>query len=156
IGYELLDYPQLKQQLGHISMAMTKWYARNSWSFKKIYTEVQNMRNAKCSQLIARLYSKLANKERLAGGLGTGLVRDTMKDRNYFSKAENQRKLDATYWEEQIKTGKVHIHAIGQGMYCTKRTCAMRASIDLSECVGCAWDIIEDALTAESLRMTAM
>ncbi len=32
----------------------------------------------------------------------------------------------------------------------------MRASIDLSECVGCAWDIIEDALTAESLRMTAM
>ncbi|EMF8783518.1 site-specific integrase [Vibrio vulnificus] len=156
IGYELMDYPQLKQQLGHISMAMTKWYARNAWSFKKIYTEVQNMRNAKCSKLIARLYSKLANKERLAGGLGAGLVRDTMKDRNYFSKDENQRKLDATYWEEQIKTGKVHIHAIGQGMYCTKRTCAMRASIDLSECVGCAWDIIEDALTAESLRMTAM
>ncbi|CAH8233094.1 hypothetical protein VAE308_250003 [Vibrio aestuarianus] len=114
------------------------------------------MRNAKCSKLIARLYSKLANKERLAGGLGAGLVRDTMKDRNYFSRDENQRKLDATYWEEQIKTGKVHIHAIGQGMYCTKRTCAMRASIDLSECVGCAWDIIEDALTAESLRMTAM
>ncbi|MDH5909203.1 hypothetical protein L8S02_14405 [Vibrio aestuarianus] len=106
--------------------------------------------------MIARLYSKLANKERLAGGLGAGLVRDTMKDRNYFSRDENQRKLDATYWEEQIKTGKVHIHAIGQGMYCTKRTCAMRASIDLSECVGCAWDIIEDALTAESLRMTAM
>ncbi|MFS1901566.1 hypothetical protein BCU43_009110 [Vibrio lentus] len=156
IGYELMDYPQLKQQLSHVSMAMTKWYARNAWSFKKIYTEVQNMRNAKCSKLIARLYSKLANKERLAGGLGTGLVRDTMKDRDYFSKRENQRKLDATYWEDQIKTGKVHIHAIGQGMYCTKRTCAMRASIDLSECVGCAWDIIEDALTAESLRMTAM
>ncbi|CAH8233108.1 hypothetical protein VAE308_250004 [Vibrio aestuarianus] len=46
-----MDYPQLKQQLGHISMAMTKWYARNAWSFKKIYTEVQNMRNAKCEML---------------------------------------------------------------------------------------------------------
>jgi hypothetical protein len=56
----------------------------------------------------------------------------------------------------EIKTGKVHIHAIGKGMYCTKLQCAMRVEIDLSECTDCVWDIIEDVYSVESLRMTAM
>jgi len=156
IGFELMDFPQLKQQLGHISIAMTRWYARNAHSFKKLYAEIKGERTQHMSKTLARIYNRLANKERLAGGLGKSLSKVTIENENFFSEGINNRKLDANFWESEIKTGKVHIHAIGKGMYCTKRQCAMRASIDLSEFTDCAWGVIEDASTAESLRMTAM
>jgi hypothetical protein len=156
IGLELMDFPQLKQQLGHISIAMTRWYANNAHSFKKLYGEIQDERTQRLSRTFARIYNRLANKERLAGGLGNSLSKTTMANQSFFSEGINNRKLDADFWESEIKTGKVHIHAIGKGMYCTKRQCGMRVAIDLSECTDCAWDIIEDALSVESLRMTAM
>jgi len=156
IGLELMDFPQLKQQLGHISMVMTRWYANNAHSFKKLYSEVEDERTLLTSAIFSRIYNKLANKERLAGGLGKSLSKATIENENFFSEGINDRKLETKFWLSEIKTGKVHLHAIGKGMYCTKRQCAMRASIDLSECNDCAWDIIEDARSVESLRMTAM
>ncbi|MEM5553094.1 hypothetical protein WNY63_20455 [Pseudoalteromonas neustonica] len=36
IGYELCSFPALKQQFSHVSMAMTRWYARNASSFQKM------------------------------------------------------------------------------------------------------------------------
>ena len=36
IGYELCNYPQLKQQFSHVSMAMTRHYAKNASKFQKI------------------------------------------------------------------------------------------------------------------------
>ena len=156
IGLELMDFPQLKQQLGHISIAMTRWYARNAHSLKKIFGEVKEEREERSARVMSRAYNKLANKERLAGGLGKSLLKEVIENENYFVQGVNNRKLTARFWKEEIKTGKVHIHAVGKGMYCTKRQCAMRAAIDLSECTDCGWDIIEDASEAESIRMTAM
>ncbi|WP_135458716.1 site-specific integrase [Vibrio echinoideorum] len=156
IGLELMDFPQLKQQLGHISIAMTRWYARNAHSLKKIYGEIKEERTERSAKALARTYNKLANKERLAGGFGKSLLKEIIENENFFEQGINDRKLSSRFWKEEIKTGKVHIHAIGKGMYCTKRQCAMRSAIDLSECRDCGWDIIEDASTAESIRMTAM
>ncbi|HDY7934651.1 TPA: site-specific integrase [Vibrio vulnificus] len=156
IGLELMDFPQLKQQLGHISIAMTRWYARNAHSLKAIYSEVREERINRSAIVFADSYLKLANRERLAGGLGKSLSKELVENENYFKEGLNNRKLSVDYWKNEIKTGKVHIHAIGKGMYCTKRQCAMRASIDLSECTDCAWDLIDDASSAESIRMTAM
>ncbi|RZP53888.1 site-specific integrase [Vibrio vulnificus] len=156
IGLELMDFPQLKQQLGHISIAMTRWYARNAHSLKKIYGEIEEERVERSAKILSRTYNKLANKERLAGGLGKNLLKEVIENENYFEQGVNNRKLAARFWKEEIKTGKVHVHAVGKGMYCTKRQCAMRAAIDLSECTDCGWDIIEDASEAESIRMTAM
>ena len=36
IGYELCNFPQLKQQFSHVSMAMTRHYAKNASKFQKI------------------------------------------------------------------------------------------------------------------------
>lgn len=49
-----------------------------------------------------------------------------------------------------------HLHAIAPGMYCTNTQCSMRINIDLSECVDCEYDFIENAVYAESSRMDAM
>lgn len=156
IGLELMDFPQLKQQLGHISIAMTRWYARNAHSLKKIFGEIKEEREERSARVMSRTYNKLANKERLAGGLGKNLLKEVIENANFFEQGVNNRKLSSRFWKEEIRTGKVHVHAIGKGMYCTKRQCAMRAAIDLSECTDCGWDIIEDASEAESVRMTAM
>ncbi len=156
IGLELMDFPQLKQQLGHISIAMTRWYARNAHSLKTMYSEIKEERINRSANVFADSYKRLANSERLAGGLGKSLSKEIMENENYFEEGLNDRKLSVDYWKQEIKTGKVHIHAIGKGMYCTKRQCAMRAAIDLSECTDCAWDLIDDASSAESIRMTAM
>ncbi|HCG7359124.1 TPA: site-specific integrase [Vibrio parahaemolyticus] len=156
IGLELMDFPQLKQQLGHISIAMTRWYARNAHSLKKIFGEIKEEREVRSAKVMSRTYNKLANKERLAGGFGKNLLKEVIENANFFEEGINNRKLSFRFWKEEIRTGKVHVHAIGKGMYCTKRQCAMRAAIDLSECTDCGWDIIEDASEAESIRMTAM
>lgn len=156
IGLELMDFPQLKQQLGHISIAMTRWYAKNAHSLKKIFGEIKEEREERSARVMSRTYNKLANKERLAGGLGKNLLKEVIESANFFDQGVNGRKLSPRFWKEEIRTGKVHVHAIGKGMYCTKRQCAMRAAIDLSECTDCGWDIIEDASEAESIRMTAM
>ncbi|MDD1828376.1 hypothetical protein LRP52_40055 [Photobacterium sp. ZSDE20] len=156
IGLELMDFPQLKQQLGHISKAMTRWYARNAHSFKTLYSELSEERVNRSSRTLARIYNRLANKERLAGGYGKNLSKEIIENNNYFNEGVNDRKLTSEYWKEQVQSGKIHIHAIGKGMYCTKISCSVRAAIDLSECTGCAWDILEDATVAESSRMTAM
>jgi integrase len=157
IGYELLSFPQLKQQLGHLSLEMTRWYAMNSSSFQKIYREVATERNKQQAEVLARIYNRMANSERIAGGLGLSLTDLVTKEgKLHFEKTENKRKLSAEYWQAEIKANRAHIHAIAPGMYCTKSECAMRISIDLSECVDCGWDLIEDVVYAETARMDAM
>lgn len=157
IGYELLSFPQLKQQLGHLSLEMTRWYALNASSFQKMYREVKTERNKQQAEVLARIYNRMANKERIAGGLGLSLTDLVTKEgKLHFEKTENKRKLSSEYWETEIKANRAHIHAIAPGMYCTKRECDMRISIDLSECVDCGWDLIEDVVFAETARMDAM
>lgn len=157
IGYELLSFPQLKQQLGHLSLEMTRWYAMNASSFQKIYREVKAERNKQQADVLARIYNRMANKERIAGGLGLSLTDLVTKEgKLHFEKTENKRKLSSEYWQTEIKANRAHIHAIAPGMYCTKSACDMRISIDLSECVDCGWDLIEDVVYSETARMDAM
>ncbi|WP_323066399.1 hypothetical protein [Aeromonas jandaei] len=157
IGYELLSFPQLKQQLGHLSINMTRWYAMNASSFQKIFREVTIERTKQQSNVFSRIYNKIANNERIAGGLGLSLTELMKADGTlHFEKTENKRKLSSEYWQNEIQSNRSHIHAIAPGMFCTKRECAMRISIDLSECVDCSWNIIEDVSYVETIRMNAM
>lgn len=157
IGYELLSFPQLKQQLGHLSMQMTRWYAMNASSFQKIYREVATERNKQQADTLARIYNRMANNKRIAGGLGLSLTDLVTKEgKLHFERTENKRKLSSEYWQAEIKANRAHIHAIAPGMYCTRNECSMRISIDLSECVDCGWDLIEDVVFAETARMDAM
>lgn len=157
IGYELLSFPQLKQQFSHYSMAMTRWYARNAHSFEKFYKEIENERVLQQSDVLVRIYNKLANKERIAGGKGKTLLNEvTSTDSLYFKESVNNRKLSRLYWEKEIKDKRMHIHAIAPGMYCTNNKCSMRINIDLSECVDCEFDLIESATYAEASRQAAM
>ncbi|MGR5488812.1 site-specific integrase, partial [Vibrio alfacsensis] len=70
IGYELCNYPQLKQQFSHVSMAMTRHYAKNASKFQKIRqkkktlaNEIDEERIDQKARVYLSIYEKLANKE---------------------------------------------------------------------------------------------
>jgi integrase len=157
IGYELCSFPALKQQLSHLSMAMTRWYARNAHSFEQLYSEIKKERITQKAEIFARIYQKMANGERIAGGKGQAMIAEISREgESYFEDGVNKRKLSVEYWIEQLTNGKAHLHAVAPSMYCTNTQCSMRINIDLSECVDCEYDFIENAVYAESSRMDAM
>ncbi|GIU17972.1 hypothetical protein [Shewanella glacialipiscicola] len=157
IGYELCSFPALKQQFSHLSMAMTRWYARNAYSFEKLYSEIQKERVTQQAEIFARIYQKMANGKRIAGGKGQAAVAEiSRQSESYFEDGVSKRKLSIDYWIDRLTNGKEHLHAIAPGMYCTNTQCSMRINIDLSECVDCEYDFIENAVYAESSRMDAM
>jgi hypothetical protein len=157
IGFELLSFPQLKQQFSHYSMAMTRWYAKNASSFKKMHDEIENERVIQQADVFARIFGKMANNERIAGGKGKAVIKEIAKQGpNYFEERDNRRKLSKLYWEKEIRGKTAHIHAIAPGMYCTNEQCSMRINIELAECADCAFDYIEDAAYAETARIDAM
>lgn len=157
IGYELCSFPALKQQFSHLSMAMTRWYARNAYSFEKLYSEIQKERVTQQAEIFARIYQKMANGERIAGGKGQAAVAEISRQgESYFEDGVSKRKLSIDYWIDRLTNGKEHLHAIAPSMYCTNTQCSMRINIDLSECVDCEYDFIENAAYAESSRMDAM
>lgn len=157
IGYELCSFPALKQQLGHFSMAMTRWYARNASSLQKLYSEIQHERRVQHADIFVRIYNKLANGERIAGGKGKAAMIEIAKQGNsYFENAVNKRLLSREYWIDALENGRAHLHAIAPGIICTNNQCSMRINIDLTECVGCEFDYIENVVYAESARMDAM
>lgn len=154
VGFELADYPQLKQQFKHYSIAMTIYYARNASSFRKMHDELENERVHQQAKKFANVYQRLADGHRLAGGKGKQWHRDF--ENNKQQPGYKDRKLSPEYWLREIRTHGKHIHAIAPGMYCTNRQCDMRMAIDLSECVDCDFDIIETATYAEVTRQEAM
>jgi integrase len=156
VGYELCSFPALKQQLGHFSMAMTRWYARNATKYSKFWKEVDDIRTSQKADICVRIFKRLANGERLAGGKGAAYLREIQNNPNYFEDGTNKRLLTKEYWEEKLRTGKQHIHAIAPSMYCSNDKCSMRLAIDLTECVDCEFDYIENVAYAESARMNAM
>lgn len=157
IGYELCAFPALKQQFSHLSLAMTRWYARNAYSFEKIYAEIQRERVIQQAELFVQIYKKMANGERIAGGQGRARINEISREgESYFENGINKRKLSRDYWIDLLTNGKAHLHAIAPGMYCTNTQCSMRINIDLTECVDCEFDFIENAVYAEATRMDAM
>lgn len=157
IGYELCSFPALKQQLGHFSMAMTRWYARNASSYRKFWSEVVNERIRQQAEIYVRIFKRMANGERIAGGKGKTYLNSIAKSgENYFEEGVNKRLLTVQYWEEMLRNKKEHLHAIAPGMYCTNDNCSMRIAIDLTECVNCEYDYIENVVYAESSRMDGM
>ncbi|MDE1318234.1 site-specific integrase [Vibrio aestuarianus] len=156
VGYELCSLPALKQQLSHFSMAMTRWYARNATKYTDFWRIIEDERISQKADICVRIFEKLANGERLSGGKGAAYLREIQQNPNYFNEGVNQQLLSKSYWEEMLKTGAQHLHAIAPSMYCTNSDCSMRIAIDLTECVDCEFDYIEDVAYAEGTRINAM
>ncbi|MFT5297240.1 MAG: hypothetical protein ACI9YH_003271 [Colwellia sp.] len=154
IGYELMAFPQLKQQLSHLSSAMTRHYANNATYWGSLRMEVDNERTSQKSEILARVYNRIVNNERIAGGKGKAL-KTIAGNNNYFEDGDNSRFLEASYWQKMIRTGKSHIHAIAPGMYCTNSNCDMRINIILEECIDCEFDVILEGMYAEGKRVNA-
>ncbi|OXX26700.1 MULTISPECIES: tyrosine-type recombinase/integrase [unclassified Vibrio] len=163
IGYELCNFPQLKQQFSHVSMAMTRHYAKNASKFQKLRKKKQNLANAideeridQKARVYLSIYQKLANKERVAGGKGKEFAKSMMKtDRNLFKDKVDNDMLSLSYWKKQIRAQNRHIHAVAPGVYCTSTTCGLRTLVNLMECVDCKNDYIVDAVFAEAKRKEA-
>lgn len=157
IGYELLTYPMLKQQFSHYSLAMTRWYARNASSFAKMHREIENERAEQRALIMARIYSRIANNERLGGGKTKAVMDNLAKNgKSYYEKGDGDRVFSKAYWKQMIMSGQAHMHAIAPNMYCTNSNCSLRISVDLSQCVGCGFDFFEFATYAEQIRMEMM
>ncbi|MBE3685608.1 site-specific integrase [Vibrio parahaemolyticus] len=163
IGFELCAFPQLKQQFSHVSMAMTRHYAKNASKFQKIRKKKENLAHAideeridQKAQVYLNIYKKLANKERVAGGKGKEFAKNMMKaKRNLFKDKVDDDMLSLNYWKKQIRDQKRHIHAVAPGIYCTSTGCSLRTQVNLLECVDCKNDYIVDAVFAESKRKEA-
>ncbi|CAH7104948.1 Integrase [Vibrio chagasii] len=163
VGYELCSFPQLKQQFSHVSMAMTRHYAKNASKFQKIRqkkktlaNEIDEERIDQKARIYLSIYQKLANKERVAGGKGKEFARNMIKtDQNLFRDKVDNEMLSLNYWKKQIRTQKRHIHAVAPGIYCTSTSCGLRTLVNLMECVDCKNDYIVDAVFAEAKRKEA-
>ncbi|CAK3796789.1 Site-specific integrase [Vibrio crassostreae] len=163
IGFELCSFPQLKQQFSHVSMAMTRHYAKNASKFQKIRKQKQNLAHTideeridKQAQIYLNIYEKLANKERVAGGKGKEFAKNMLKtERNLFKDKVDNDMLSLNYWKKQIREQKRHIHAVAPGVYCTSTGCSLRTQVNLLECVDCKNDYIVDAVFAEAKRKEA-
>ncbi|WP_318490338.1 site-specific integrase [Photobacterium leiognathi] len=162
IGFELCGFPQLKQQFSHISMAMTRHYAKNASKFQKLRKQktlanaIDEERVNQQAQVYLNIYQKLANKERVAGGKGKEFAKNMMRtDRNLFKDKVDNDMLSLNYWKKQIRTQNRHIHAVAPGIYCTSTSCSLRTQVNLIECVDCMNDFIVDAVFAEAKRKEA-
>ncbi|WP_086774654.1 site-specific integrase [Vibrio coralliirubri] len=163
IGFELCAFPQLKQQFSHVSMAMTRHYAKNASKFQKIRKQKQSLVHAideerivQKAQVYLNIYKKLANKERVAGGKGKEFAKNMMKAKhNLFKDKVDDDMLSLNYWKKQIQDQKRHIHAVAPGVYCTSTGCSLRTQVNLLECVDCKNDYIVDAVFAEATRKEA-
>jgi len=163
VGYELLSFPQLKQQFSHVSLAMTRHYAKNASKFQKIRKKNESLfyiideeKVDQKAKIYLNIYKKLANKERVAGGKGKDFAKNMMKaERNMFKDKVDNDMLSLNYWKKQIRDQKRHIHAVAPGVYCTSTGCSLRTQVNLMECVDCKNDYIIDAVFAEAKRKEA-
>ncbi|GLS89079.1 hypothetical protein GCM10007916_01460 [Psychromonas marina] len=167
IGYELLSFPQLKQQFSHISLAMTRHYAKNASKFQKLRkkkgknknlcTAIDDERVQQKAQIYLNIYHRLANKERVAGGKGKAFAkrRTERNDNNLFTDKTNNDTLTLEYWENIVRNGQRHIHVVAPGIFCTSANCSLRTQVNLIECVDCNNDYIVDAVYAEAMRKEA-
>lgn len=166
IGYELLSFPQLKQQFSHVSLAMTRHYANNASKFQKLRTQKGKMKNLctevddervrQKAQIYLNIYNQFANKERVAGGKGKEFTKRMMvQGANAFKDKINNDMLTIEYWENIMRTGKRHLHVVAPGIYCTSQNCSLRSQVNLIECVDCDNDYIVDAVYAEAMRKEA-
>ncbi|MCG7548803.1 site-specific integrase [Pseudoalteromonas sp. Of7M-16] len=142
VGMQLADYPQLKQQFSHYSIAMTMYYARNASSFSKMHHDLEKEKARQQGRLYSALTQKAMNGIKLGGGQG----------KNMFSESLSGRDISPEYFEKEIKSGRKHIHALAPGMYCINRMCSMRIGIELSECSDCDWSIVESSAYAQAAR----
>ncbi|HGF3774358.1 TPA: site-specific integrase [Vibrio parahaemolyticus] len=170
IGYELLSFPQLKQQFSHVSLAMTRHYAKNASKYQKLRKKkdkknlcsvIDDERAHQKAQVYLDIYQRLANKERVAGGKGKEFAkrRAEQSENNLFTDRTNKGKsnnmLTHEYWKNVIQNGQRHIHVVAPGIYCTSANCSLRTQVNLIECVDCNNDYIVDAVYAEAMRKEA-
>lgn len=162
IGYELLSFPQLKQQFSHFSLAMTRYYAKNASKFQKFvksstYDEIRDERIKQQAQMYLNIYMKLFNNERVSGGKGKEFAKKRLEknSNNQFTDRRLNDMLSLSYWENQIRRKKRHLHVVAPGIICTSSNCSLRTEVNLLECEDCDNDYILDAVYAESRRKEA-
>lgn len=167
IGYELLSFPQLKQQFSHISLAMTRHYAKNASKFQKLRKKkgkdknlcsvIDDERVQQKARIYLDIYHRFANKERVAGGKGKAFAnaRAEQGDNNLFTDKTNNDMLTLEYWKNVVRNGERHIHVVAPGIFCTSANCDLRTQVNLLECVDCNNDYIVDAVYAEAMRKEA-
>lgn len=146
VGMGLADYPQLKQQFSHYSIAMTMYYARNASSFRKMHDDIEKEKIRQQAVLYSRLENKVIGGEKLCGGKGKVMLSESYVNRD----------ISPLYYEKEIKAGRRHIHALAPGMYCINSNCCMRIGIDIGESVDCDWSIIENGAYAQSVRQESI
>jgi hypothetical protein len=166
IGYELLSFPQLKQQFSHLSLAMTRYYAKNASKFqrlrkkngmKNLCSVIDDERAHQKAQVYLAIYHRFANKERVAGGKGKAFAkrRAELGENNLFTDKTRNDMLTLEYWENVVRNGQRHIHVVAPGIFCTSVNCSLRTQVNLIECVNCDNDYIMDAVYAEAMRKEA-
>jgi hypothetical protein len=156
VGFELAGYLQLKNQFGHFSTGMSLYYGKNSERFTKFYEEFELERLEQQSDTMAEIYSKIANGERVAGGAGKRLRREM--DNHALDPKNIERKCSKSFWKAELnkRNNEMRVHAVAPGIICTNSACDMRIEIDLSECIDCDFDYIENASYAEQTRQISM
>jgi integrase len=161
VGYELLSFPQLKQQFSHYSIAMTRYYAKNASKFQKwhksTYDAINDERVTQQSQIYLNIYQKLANNERVAGGKGKAFAKQMLSGNkeNLFTDRTSNDMLSLAYWENAIRKKKRHLHVVAPGVICISTSCSMRTSVSFLDCVDCDNDYVIDAVFAEANRKSA-
>ena len=156
VGLELAGFQELKEQLGHLSLHMTMYYGRNAHEFSETYQELERERLEQQAALMADLYTKIANGERIAGGKVKSIYKEMTN--NQFKPAIDNRKMDRGFWKEELALRKdvMRVHALAPGIYCTNLNCDARLEIDFSEVVDCEFSLIDSAAFVETTRVTAM
>jgi transcriptional regulator with XRE-family HTH domain len=155
-GLELASFMELKEQLGHLSLAMTMYYGRNAEEFTEVYRVFEAQRLSTQADKMSEIYSRIKNGERVAGGKGKAMRAEIESDG--FEKQLLDRKCSKEYWLQELSSTRdaIRIHAVAPGIICTNHACDMRIDIDLSECIDCEFDFIESAAYAEFARQASM
>jgi len=156
VGMELASFIELKEQLGHISLAMTMYYGANATDFTEFYREMENERLEQQASKMSVIHSRIRNGERIAGGRGKAMRKEM--EHHGFEESIFNRTCSKEFWKKELKLKKdvMRVHAIAPGIICTNISCDMRIEIDMSECIDCEFDFIESASYAEMARQVAM
>ena len=156
VGFELAGFLQLKHQFGHFAIGMSLYYGKNAEKFTDFYKDLTEERLEQQSEKMAGIYSRIANGERIAGGAGKRLRREM--ENHALDRGNLERKCSKSFWKAELskRNNEMRVHAVAPGIICTNSACDMRIDIDLSECIDCEFDYIENASYAEQTRQISM
>ena len=153
--YSLVSEGALKRQFKHLSRHMTRWYMSG---FTEIAAEKYVLpsdlikENAEVAELLmqARIERAYTTDEPLVGGLGRTIMRERADKKLYIDRAEA---------EHDQKIGNIKLTPLGNGMYCSSKTCdgtALMGGDDCKTCPNAFGDKESAPIWAERLRRSRL